>query len=62
MNYEVFVNGQKISKVTKFKIKRSLWQMIKDKIEFVRSRRKLKGSLTFKISDKDFDSFNKLFE
>lgn len=52
--YEFYINGQKVSKVTKFKLKRSFWQMIKDKIEFVKNKRKLSGNIFITSKDDEF--------
>ena len=52
--YEFYINGQKVSKVTKFKLKRSFWQMIKDKIEFAKNKRKLSGNIFIVSKDDEF--------
>lgn len=57
-----YINGQEVKKVTKFKLKRSFWQMIKDKIEFAKNKRRQAGCFEFCISEGDFEYIKNLFE
>ena len=50
-NAQIYINGVPIKRATKISLlpRRSLWQKIKDKINFYKGRRKLRGKLTCKI-------------
>ena len=50
-NAQIYINGVPIKKATSTSLspRRSLWQKIKDKINFYEGRRKLRGKLTFTI-------------
>ena len=53
-NYKFYINGKEVKRATKFKLKRSFWQMIKDKIEFVKNKRKLSGYIFITSKDDVF--------
>ena len=50
-NAQIYINGVPIKKATRISLlpRRSLWQKIKDKINFYKGRRKLRGKLTCTI-------------
>lgn len=53
-DYKIYINGTEIKRATKFKLKRSFWQMIKDKIEFAKNKRKLSGYIFITSKDDEF--------
>lgn len=61
-DYKFYVNGVEVKRATKFKLKRSFWQMIKDKIQFIKNKRKQAGCFEFCISEGDFNYIKNLFE
>ena len=48
-NAQIYINGVPIKKATGISLlpRRSLWQKIKDKINFYKGRRKLRGKITW---------------